>query len=58
MDKYDELITKMMDDPPIQELYDNCIIKDITYKEWVVGMVDRCFRANTEDHMIFKEIQL
>ena len=52
MDKYDELITKMIDNPPIQKIYNDYIIKDITYKEWVVGMVDRGFNANTEDNIM------
>ena len=52
MDKYDELITKMMDSPPIQETYNDYIIKDITYKEWVVGMVDGRFGVNTEDNIM------
>lgn len=58
MDKYDELVKKMMDSPSIQKMYDDCIIRDISYKEWILGMVDRSFSANTEDNMIMKEIWL
>ena len=53
MDKYDkcdELIKGMIDSPEIQELYNNCIVKDITLKEWVVGMVHYCHGINSEDN--------
>ena len=40
MDKYDELIRQLMENPELQTTYDTCIIKDITFKEWVVGHVD------------------
>ena len=40
MEEYNELIERLMESPNIQGLYDSYIIKDITFKEWVVGMVD------------------
>lgn len=50
MDKYDELIKGMIDSSEIQELYNTCIIKDITLKEWIVGMIDYCYDINSEDN--------
>lgn len=41
VDKYDELINRLMESGKIQTTYDNYIIKDITLKEWIVGMVDQ-----------------
>jgi hypothetical protein len=40
MDKYDELIKRSLESETIRELYDNYIIKDITFKEWVEGNID------------------
>lgn len=51
MNKYDELIKKLMETPDIQSTYEMCIIKDITFKEWVVGHVDDLllFAVRSED---------
>jgi len=40
IEKYDELIKKLMESKTIKELYEKYIIKDITFKEWVVGYAD------------------
>jgi len=51
MDKYSELIKRMIDSPEIQKIYNNCIVKDITLKEWIAGMVDYCHNINSEDNI-------
>jgi len=40
MNKYDELLQKLMESERIQNTYNNYIIKDITFKEWVEGCLD------------------
>jgi hypothetical protein len=40
MDKYDELIDRFMNNGEIKRIYDNYIIDEITFKEWVDGHVD------------------
>lgn len=40
MNKYNMFIKKLIESENIQKLYKDYIIKDITFKEWVVGMVD------------------
>jgi hypothetical protein len=38
--KYDEIIDRLLKSEEIKKLYDEYIIKDITFKEWVIGHVD------------------
>lgn len=40
MDKYDELIKRMLESEAIQQIYEEFIVKDITFKEFVIGRVD------------------
>ena len=53
-DKYDILVEKMLESSDIQRLYNEYIIKDITFKEWVVGMIDSLYaRRNYDaDHVL------
>ena len=51
MDKYNELIKRIINSPEVQELYNTCIVKDITFKEWIVGMIDYCHNINSEDNI-------
>ena len=47
---YDKLINHCLTDNIIKETYDLYIIKDITFKEWVIGMLDEeielCLKKN------------
>ena len=47
MDKYDELIKKLMESKTIKELYENYIVKDITFKEWVIDYADNLLMKGT-----------
>ena len=40
MDKYDELLNRMLEAKSFRDTYDECIVKDITFKEWVQGTLD------------------
>lgn len=51
MDKYDELIKRLLESEDIQNLYNGYVIKDITFKEWVVGMIDETYFRNPKEHM-------
>jgi len=49
-DEYNTLIERMLASSEIQKLYDEFIIKDITFKEWVVGTIDDLYmRQRTYD---------
>jgi len=39
-DEYDEMLERLLKTKTIQDMYDEFIIKDITFKEWVVGNLD------------------
>ncbi len=39
-DIYDELIDRLLKSEEIKKLYDSFIIKDITFREWVIGHTD------------------
>jgi hypothetical protein len=43
MDKYTELIDNLVESEDARKIYDNYIVKYITYKEWIIGMVDNVF---------------
>ena len=47
MDIYDRFLNDLMSSPTIHKVYNEYIIKDITFKEWVVGMVDNLYCSYT-----------
>jgi len=40
MNKYDQLQQRLLESPEIKDIYETCIIKDITFKEWVIDHLD------------------
>jgi hypothetical protein len=43
-DQYDKLINGLLESDRIKKIYDEYIIKDITFKEWVIGYTDDMLR--------------
>ena len=43
MDPYDELVKRLLEADDIKKMYDEYIIKDITFKEWVIGQIDKTY---------------
>lgn len=42
---YDQMLKRCLESDKIRKIYDEYIIKDITFKEWVIGNVDDvCFK--------------
>jgi len=40
MDTYDQLLEAMLESEKIRKMYDEYIVKDITFREWVVDHLD------------------